>query len=308
MASLSPVSRLQGTIAVLGAGSLGRLWAARLPAGITGFVRRAERYQTGAHLTYHLESTDHHTSRIERPWLDDLSNCALLLVTTKAGDAVGALRDIMDGLPAQCPLVLFQNGMGSQQQVAGQWPDRSVLAASTTEAANRPDDTRVVHAATGQTWVGPLTQSAVSTTDQVVSSLARSGLSVQAEHNILSRLWAKLVINAGINPFTALLDCPNGDILRQPLFLDCIDPLCAELAALMEAEEMGPQDPAKLRIQVEQVAAATARNTSSMRADVKRGRPTEIDFINGYVATRSGELGLAAPVNRNLTERVKALV
>lgn len=295
------------SIAVLGAGALGRLWAAYLPPAETGFVPANASALSSFRLNYHLQDPDGREHAIIRRWLDDLSHTTLLLVTTKAGDAPGALAQIIDRLPEACPIVLFQNGLGSQQAVAARWPRRPVLAASTTEAANRPAPDRVIHAARGRTWIGALTDEAAGLTSSVICQLSRSGLEVHGEDRILERLWGKLAVNAGINPFTAILDCRNGDILDAPLFLDNIDALCEELASLITAEGLPPHSPRELRDDIERVARNTAANTSSMRGDFQSGRATEIDYINGYVARRSRELGLSAPVNQMLTERVKQL-
>ncbi|SFR41226.1 ketopantoate reductase [Marinobacter daqiaonensis] len=310
--ALQPSSREfapgNGFIAILGAGSLGRLLSALLPPERTGFIRRPGK-TTPPTLEYRFSSVDGDTRPVTRSWLDESRHrIGLLLVTTKAGHTLDALDAVMDRLPGECPVVLFQNGMGSQQWVAGRWPERPILAASTTEAAHRPMPEQLVHAATGYTWVGPLTPAAVPCTDRVVRELTLTGLDVRADAQISERLWEKLVINAGINPFTAILDCPNGDILDAPLFTRNIDGLCLELRALMAAEGMTAPSASTLRQRIERVAGATARNTSSMRGDILNRRPTEIDYINGYVVRRARELGLEAPVNQMLTERVKELV
>jgi 2-dehydropantoate 2-reductase len=295
-------------IAILGAGALGRLWAAYLPSGTTGFVPRNATTLSSFRLNYRLQDNHGREHTIVRRWLAGLSGTTLLLVTTKAGDTVNALAEIIDRLPESCPIVLFQNGLGSQQEVAERWPRRPVLAASTTEAANRPAPDRVVHAARGHTWIGALTTQAVGLSSAVIRQLSQSGLEVRGEERILERLWSKLAVNAGINPFTAILDCRNGDILESSLFLDHIDGLCEELANLIAAEGLPPHTAGELRDDIERVARNTSANTSSMRGDFQGGRATEIDYINGYVARRSRELGLNAPVNQMLTDRVKQLV
>lgn len=296
------------SIAILGAGALGRLWAAYLPPGATGFVPRNASALSSFKLNYRLQDDEGREHAIVRPWLTGLSGTTLLLVTTKAGDTVNALAEIIDRLPESCAIVLFQNGLGSQQAVAERWPRRPVLAASTTEAANRPTPDRVVHAARGHTWIGALTDKAAGLSSAVIRQLSQSGLEVRGEERILERLWGKLAVNAGINPFTAILDCRNGDILESALFLEHIDALCEELANLITAEGLPPHAPRELRDDIERVARNTSANTSSMRGDFQGGRATEIDYINGYVAKRSRELGLAAPVNQMLADRVKALV
>ncbi|MGO1233450.1 MAG: 2-dehydropantoate 2-reductase N-terminal domain-containing protein, partial [Marinobacter sp.] len=147
-------------IAILGAGSLGRLWAATLPAGQVAFVPRPE--QTPPSLHYRFRPIDGPEQAIEVPWLEPGQPINLLLVTTKAGDTLAALESTLPHLPVptDTPIVLFQNGLGSQQQVAERWPDRPILAASTTEGANRPVPDVTIHAGSGETWIGALTTSA----------------------------------------------------------------------------------------------------------------------------------------------------
>ena len=50
-----------------------------------------------------------------------------------------------------------------------------------------------------------------------------------------------------------------------------------------------------------------AEATSSMAQDLARGRRTEIDALNGFVARRGEALGVPAPVNRTLATLVKLL-
>ncbi|OZB14260.1 MAG: 2-dehydropantoate 2-reductase [Marinobacter sp. 34-60-7] len=220
---------------------------------------------------------------------------------------MSALAPVVPKLPASCPVVLFQNGLGSQQQVADHWPEHAILAATTTDGANRPEPDALVHAGRGETWVGPLTTGAQVSLNDVVEALRNSGLGVQGTPDILPRLWQKLIVNAGINPFTALLDCPNGGILDAPFYQHCIEPLCLEISALLPAASQEEQSAEALQARIEAVARATAANTSSMRADVMAGRQTEIDFINGYLVRLGQQLGIDTPVNRMLTERVQQL-
>ncbi|MGK0525587.1 MAG: 2-dehydropantoate 2-reductase [Pseudomonadales bacterium] len=333
-----------GLIAILGAGSLGRLWAALLPSEHCGFLPRlhCEKPESNrlrrsvsrqeplpetrceyvlvrsappslapqgfgkGFLTASPDSVQAR-SNVSLPWLQPGDNIELLLVTTKAGDTLSALDSWLPHIPDGTPVVLFQNGLGSQQAVAERWPERSILAASTTEGANRPSPDVLVHAGAGDTWVGALTASASDHTASIVQQLAESGLRVHAEENILQRLWQKLVINSGINPFTALIDCPNGDILSSTLYQQSIDGLCAEISLLLHAETLEAIAPEVLREQIETVARNTASNTSSMCADVMAGRKTEIDFINGYLVQCGKRHGIATPVNQMLTDQVQDL-
>jgi len=292
-------------IAILGAGSLGRLWAATLPAGQVAFVPRPE--QPGGQLNYRFRPLQGSEYPARIPWLTPACHPTLLLVTTKAGDTLSALESTLTTLPQDTPIVLFQNGLGTQQRIAELWPDRPVLAASTTEGANRPKPDLTVHAGQGETWIGALNSVGQAHVPRVVDQLKQSGLNVHAEPDILSRLWQKLVINAGINAFTAILNCPNGEILQHTFYQQWIDPLCLEISELLRAAGQPDQSPGALREIIESVAHKTSANTSSMRADVLAGRSTEIDFINGYLARLGQQYKIATPVNQMLTEQVQQL-
>ncbi|AOY88097.1 2-dehydropantoate 2-reductase [Marinobacter salinus] len=293
-------------IAILGAGALGRLWAASLPAGETAFVPRAGA-SGNSPVDFQFQGPDGSIQDVSVPWQALGDPVSLLLVTTKAGDTQNALTSVMATLPGNTPVVLFQNGLGSQQAVAQRWPGHPVLAASTTEGANRPDAGTVIHAGSGQTWIGAMNEAAQPYVGPIVQQLATSGLSIHRESDILSRLWQKLVINAGINPFTAILNCANGEILTSEFYQQNIDSLCSEIAALMAANGQTKERPQVLRQQIETVAENTARNTSSMRSDTLAGRKTEIDFINGYLVRLGIDAGIPTPVNQMLTEQVKLL-
>lgn len=293
---------------ILGAGSLGRLWGTLLPDGTVTLIPRAERKEARCCFRFHPLSGPGRC--VALPWArpdTDFRDVNLVLVTTKAQHTPEAIASLLARLPGPIPLVLFQNGLGSQQAVLEQCPAHPILAASTTEGANRTAEDTLVHAGTGDTWVGALNQAGHTVLPDVVTYLQTSGLLTHQEPKIEARLWQKLAINAGINPFTAIIDCPNGDILDHRFYRERIDPLCHELTALMRHEGLSTDTAEALRNRIETVARATARNTSSMRADVRHGRKTEIDFINGFVAKRCEALNLTARVNRELTKRVKEL-
>jgi len=137
--------------------------------------------------------------------------------------------------------------------------------------------------------------------------LAQAEFDVQISSDLQGMLWTKLLVNAGINPLTALLDVPNGALLERPDAMALMMQAAEETAAVAQAcgIQISHENPGELAAQV---AHRTAENISSMLQDVRRGAPTEIDAICGAIVRTGTIVQVEAPVNRTLWHLVQALV
>ncbi|KLT46478.1 2-dehydropantoate 2-reductase [Cutaneotrichosporon oleaginosum] len=138
---------------------------------------------------------------------------------------------------------------------------------------------------------------------------------------LYNELLIKLALNAAINPLTAVLGggyLQNGSLSRSAPGHRLVQQVTKEssqvLTAYMHnlfAPHPAPADTVRLFSyesllhRVQSVITATKGNTSSMANDVKNGRMTEIDYINGHLASLGHRLGVQTPVNRMLVQMVK---
>jgi 2-dehydropantoate 2-reductase len=284
---------MSSTWHILGAGSLGTLWACRLArAGkaVRLILRDAERladYQAAGGLTLVEQDLGSHYA-IPAETGAAAGPIHRLLVACKAYDAAPAVARLAPRLGAGAELVLLQNGLGSQDEVAEQVPHARCVFASSTEGAFREADWQVRFAGHGFNWLGdPANPSVPSWFDD----LQQAGIPAQWSPDILGRLWRKLALNCAINPLTVLHDCPNGGLLGH---LAEVDALCDELAELLR--RCGQPDAASgLHEDVQRVILATAANYSSMYQDVRHARRTEIHYLLGHACRAGKRHGLALP-------------
>lgn len=287
---------------ILGAGSLGSLWATRLfRAGqpvrvILRDAARLEAYQAKGGLTL---SEHDQRQRFEVPaqTLSDPETIYRLLVACKAYDAERAVASIAARLAPGADVLLLQNGLGSQQAVADLLPDARCIFISSTEGAFRDEDFSVVFAGQGFNWLG---DGRSSDAPDWLATLAHAGIPGEWTSDILPRLWRKLALNCAINPLTVLHGCRNGELRHHA---DEVKGLCDEMVGVLEA--CGQRQAAVgLHDEVNRVITATAANYSSMYQDVAQGRRTEISYLLGYLRTGAMGQGLDAPLLNRLYERL----
>jgi 2-dehydropantoate 2-reductase len=138
------------------------------------------------------------------------------------------------------------------------------------------------------------------------TALRSANFNVKIVDDAQSLIWGKLVINAAINPLTALLRVPNGKLLELPSAHEMLKALASETAQVARAENIHLPfaDPIAA---AEEVARKTAANHSSMLQDILRGAPTEIDAICGAVVNTAQKHQLDTPANWACWKMVKAL-
>jgi len=138
------------------------------------------------------------------------------------------------------------------------------------------------------------------------AALQAAGFQVVTAEDVNSLAWSKLAINAAINPLTALLGVPNGELLVRSTARQLSAALSNEVAAVASGKgiTLTFSDPAAA---AEDIVRRTAANLSSMLQDVRRGVPTEIDAICGAVVRAGREVGVPTPVNAVMWQLVSAL-
>lgn len=304
-------SDLRKPIHIVGAGALGSLWACSLSAhtDVCFVDTRSARAARWIDIEFSkafdpLFPPQHHRFSVRQP--GELSaSIELLLVCTKSYDALPTLQGLASALSTHAAIVLFQNGLGSQMTVLEHLPDARIYAAVSTEGAYRKGPNEVVHAGIGQTQIGAL-QPHIKVDPTLLEMLAASGLSIQATPEILAALWQKLLINCSINPFTALLNCRNGEIVDSDLFQQTWPPLRDELVELSQLAGY-PVTASELEQRVFAVIHATAQNFSSMCQDIRLGRRTEIDDINGFAWRTLEQHGRSGAMNKYLWSSIHVL-
>lgn len=296
------------SLLIVGSGAMASLFAARLsaagqdvlmlgswPAGLQALrdrgVTRVE--ADGSQHTYPVQVAN------------DPAQCRgvrYALVLVKSWQTRRAAQQLKQCLSKDGVALTLQNGVGNREALVEALGAPRVALGVTTLGANLAQPGQVVAGGQGMISIGVHFQ-----LDPLVDMLRAAGFTVEDAPDPDVLLWGKLVINAAINPLTALLRVTNGELLNRPTARSTMMTLAREAAAVAAAQglRLPYDDPISM---VEETAQRTAANRSSMLQDVERGTPTEIDAICGAIVRAGEQAEVATPVNYLVWQLVKALL
>lgn len=234
---------------------------------------------------------------------DSLAEAELVAIFVKAHQTAQAMEQLAARLDKQSWVLSVQNGIGMESEILRFVPPEKFLRGITAQGATLLGPGRVRWAGVGPTtlgrWAGPITPEI----ENIITLFRRAGLETEYSDEVERLLWEKLLINCAINPLTALFNVPNGAIVHDPALREIAGAVVREAFSIAQAHGVRLSESEAIA-RVERVACNTAHNLSSMLQDVRRGRPTEISYINGAIVREGKRLGIATPLNMLLTQLI----
>jgi 2-dehydropantoate 2-reductase len=296
-------------IAVLGAGAVGCYFGgmlARAGAPVT-LIGRPLHVEAIARNGLFLESRQFHEwIRVTASGnLSDVSTAQIVLLCVKTLDTEEAVRALAPHFPPEAILVSLQNGVDNIERIR-----RAVgieaLPAVVYVAAEMTGPGRVKHNGRGDLVIGDPAGKTMGQMEKLAAMFGRAGIPCRISKNIQADLWTKLIMNCAYNPISALARARYGRIVDNPATRELMRQVTEEVMAVARAAEVRFPDGDMVQA-VYQLGRAMANAVSSTAQDLARGKRTEIDSLNGYVARRGAELGVPVPVNQTLYSLVKLL-
>lgn len=299
--SAADVSLLR--IAVMGAGAVGCYYGALLA--------RAGHAVSLIGRQSHVQAVQQHGLRLQTAVLDvpvpmqasteasAVQGADVVLFCVKSTDTEAAARAIQPWLAPGALVLTLQNGVDNDERVRAVLDRRTPVAAAVVYVATAmAGPGHVQHHGRGELVIAPSPRS-----ETVAAQFGAAGIPTQISDNVRGALWAKLVLNCAYNALSALSQQPYGQLVQAPGVTDVIADTVAECLAVAKAD--GVTIPGDVAAAVRGIPATMPGQHSSTAQDLARGKPTEIDHLNGYVVGRGETLGVPVPLNRALQVLVK---
>ena len=293
---------MQEHVAIVGAGAVGCYFGGMLArAGVpVTLIGRAYHVEAITRDGLFLERSDFQTNvKVQADThVEAVSNSTIVLLCVKTVDTETAASAIAPHLGFDTLLVSFQNGVDNVDRIR-RATGINAIPAVVYVAAAMTGPGRVKHGGRGDIVIGHV--------PRLENVFKAAGIPCGVSNNVVGELWTKLVMNCAYNAISALTRSRYLPLKENPLTRDVIKDVITEVVAVASASGISLASAEQLTEAALKMGEAMANATSSTEQDIARGRPTEIDSLNGYV-TRCGKLlGIPTPVNSTLHALVKIL-
>jgi 2-dehydropantoate 2-reductase len=288
-------------IIVLGAGAIGSVYAVKLsarhPVTVVARPDHVDAIRADGLRLVGLETVTARLAAATR--IESIAPGTIILLTTKVNASAAALAPIATLVRDDTVIVCVQNGLDSEGVARRAVGGRGlVLRAITQFGAIFQSPGVINYTASGYTLLEDGARSA-----GLAAMLSACGLEGRVSPDIKTEIWRKLIFNCVINPITAITGTEVGGIA---------DPRLDPLKQLVIDECLAVARTEGIAFTIDFLATITeifsaSRTIASMRQDLMRGRPTEIDHMNGAVAALGRRAGVDCPVNGALTAIIKAM-
>jgi 2-dehydropantoate 2-reductase len=300
-------------IAVVGAGAVGCYFGgmlARAGAPVT-LIGRAPHVEAINRDGLFIESI-HFQERVSVSASTEVGaarGAQLVLFSVKTVDTEAAAKSLAPYLAPDTIVVSLQNGVDNAERINSATGIQTIPAVVYIAAAMIGTG-RVKHSGRGDLIIGnPLPKHAASewTLAEVTATFMRADVPCRISETITVELWKKLVMNCAYNAISALSRAKYGRIARDAGLIEVIKRVVIEAVAVGNAAGVQLSADTMIAAALNLGSEAMPEALSSTAQDIARGKPTEIDSLNGFLVRRGAEMGVSTPVNQALHSLVKLL-
>lgn len=229
----------------------------------------------------------------------------LIILGMKAYDLDEVMTQLEPVLTERTVILTLQNGIDTEDRILARLQRDCVVGGVAFIYSKIVEPGVIEHYKRGGVAIGELMGHKSERLLQIAEVFKQAGISCQLSEDIRKSKWEKMCWNCVFNPITVLIDDKVAKALDHPEMMGVIRQIVGEVAAVSAALKV-PLAPDMTEKVVKWTQELRDIHTS-MYDDWKARRPTEIEYLNGYIMRMGRALGIPTPVNEALTAMVKAV-
>lgn len=291
-------------VAVMGAGAVGCYFG--------GMLARAGHDVTLIARPQHVEAINRDGLHMDTKTFDEhvrvkassdpaaIKGAQLVLFCVKSGDTEAAGEQIKPHVGKDAVVLCLQNGCDNDQRLRTILTQPEVAAAVVYVGTEMLGPGHLKHHGRGELVIDPVRRIA-----DLAKTFEAAGIPTQVSDNVRGQLWLKLILNCAYNAISAIARKPYGETVPSPGVKDVMRDVVDESLAVAKAE--GVNVPGDVDAAVRRIVETIPQQYSSTAQDIMRGKPTEIDYLNGHIVRRGKAHAIKTPANQALWAMVKLI-
>jgi 2-dehydropantoate 2-reductase len=225
----------------------------------------------------------------------------LVLLCVKTLDTVTAAREAKAQMNPDAVMISMQNGVDNAERIKEEL-GFDVISAAVYVAASVPKPGTLKHSGRGEIVMGgPFPEALLK---KIADMFSGAGMPCRVSADLPLEMWSKLVMNGTYNALSALTGCTYGVLVSDPSAVNIMMILADEIVAVAKAKGI-KLDLEDMKDRVRKLGPSMPGTLSSTQQDLARGKLTEIDSLNGYIAAQGKRYGVATPMNAAMHSLVR---
>lgn len=237
-------------------------------------------------------------------------NLDLIILTVKSYDTESAVYQLKPLIRDNTLLLLAQNGYGNYEIASNIIAkDRIILSRVIFGAKIIEMGFAEVTVFADDIVIGqPDNLISNEKLQEIAEIFNKAGLPTRVSKDVYAILWDKILYNSALNPLGAILECNYGSLAENEetrLIMNCIinEIFLVTNASKIKLNWNNPEE--YLKNFYERLVPPTAKHFPSMYYDIKNGKKTEIDSLNGAIVKLAKRENINVPVNETITNLIK---
>jgi 2-dehydropantoate 2-reductase len=247
------------------------------------------------------------TGYIAVPAETDPAACAdadIVLICVKSPANAGAVQALRHVVRPDAVIVSMQNGIENAEELE-RGLGRPVLSAAVYVACEMAGPGHLVHHGRCAVVLGEGSSPAAEGR-MLARVLTPAGVTVTLSKDVRIALWEKLILNCAYNALCGITGKTIGEMVKSPEAMESMRALISECVAVARCEGVAIDDDVDRQLS-RIIATIPPRQLASMRADLRDGKTTEIDQLNGLIVRRARTHGIQVPANKLMVGMVHLL-
>lgn len=297
-------------IAIIGPGSMGLLYGAYLSKNNEVFLfgKNKDNMSKVAQLGITVNEKDgsvanYKVSATTNP--SEIGVVDLAIVFVKTYNSVEALEECKEIIGDNTVLMTLQNGLGNEEALLKFACEENIIVGNTNQGSSRSSCNEINHSGLGDTFFGVVTGEA-GRFEYIRANFEKCGFPCEINQEVKRVIWNKLMINASSSVLSGILQTPQGYVVQNQnaweLAKNLIDEMCQ-----VATKDGYAFDKVEQQERLKNHLLNAPDGLTSIYNDLKNGRKTEVDVINGAVVSIAKKLGVSVPTHENVVNIVKAM-